>query len=168
MSDQAVPEKDKLIAAVLFDQAVPEMDEKTQELIAAVLFVYNSYLNKEYGLDQMFGYEEDPLRNFLHTKTPGVPATFPDFFHELKFHYPTIKARMEREAKEGWVCDLVFDENTSEVGKALGPSSKKRRVAREDESEDDVNPHQDQDEDEDDDYTRIAHWGQEPRWASGP
>ena len=36
------------------------------------------------------------------------------------------------------------------------------------ESEDDVNPHQDEDEDEDDDYTRIAHWGQEPRWASGP
>ena len=113
------------------DQAVPEMDKKTQELIAAVLFVYNSYLNEEYGLDQMFGYEEDPLRNFLHTKTPGVPATFPDFFHELKFHYLSIKARMEREAKEGWVCDLVFDENTSEVGKVLGPSSKKRRVARE-------------------------------------
>ena len=115
--------------------AVPEMDEKTQELIAAVLFVYNSYLNKQYGLDQMFGYEEDPLRNFLHTKTPGVPATFPHFLAELKFHYPTIKAMMEAEAKEGWGSDLVFDEHKSEVAEALGIKDSKKRSRGEEETQ---------------------------------
>jgi hypothetical protein len=111
----------------------PTMDETTQNVIAVALFVYNSWLNKNFELDQTFAFEEDPLRNFLHTLTPGDPATFQPFFADLQSHYSTLNAMMKNEAEQGWVCDMTFADKSeiAQVAQVAQPSSNKRRVREE-------------------------------------
>jgi hypothetical protein len=93
--------------------------------------MYNMYLSEEYQVDQMFDESEDPLRNFLHSATPGDPATFARFFTDLAAHSSRIDADMREWSAEPWPADLVFDSACSEVDSVLG----KRARAKEDAEE---------------------------------
>ena len=86
--------------------------------VLQALWTYNEYLNQAYQLDQQFSYEENPLRNFLHTKTPGDPESTQHFFTDLAAYADQIDAKMREE--DPWDFDLVYEPNQSEVAYALG------------------------------------------------
>ena len=97
--------------------------------VLQALWTYNEYLNQVYQLDQQFSYEENPLRNFLHTKTPGDPESTQHFFTDLAAYADQIDAKMR---EEDWDFDLVYDPERSEVAYALGIAQtdrKKKKLA---------------------------------------
>ena len=98
--------------------AAAALDAETKKRILQALWTYNEYLNQVYQLDQQFSYEENPLRNFLHTKTPGNPESTESFFTDLAAHADLIESKMREENR--WDFDLVYEPNRSEVAHALG------------------------------------------------
>jgi hypothetical protein len=110
------------------EAAVPEIDEKTKLLIAVALFVYNSFLNEEYSLDELTDYENDALRTLLCTDTPGLPSTFPRFFDEIKTHWHTIIAKMMEADSKGWPCKF---EKKSKVAETFGIKVAQESAAQE-------------------------------------
>lgn len=95
--------------------------------VLQALWTYNEYLNQVYQLDQQFSYEENPLRNFLHTKTPGDPESTQHFFTDLAAYADQIDAKMSEEDREGWDFDLVYDPERSEVAHALDLDGNKKK-----------------------------------------
>ena len=97
------------------------LDAETKKRILQALWTYNEYLNQVYQLDQQFSYEENPLRNFLHTKTPGDPESTESFFTDFADHADLIESKMREENR--WDFDLVYDPERSEVAHALGTTA---------------------------------------------
>jgi len=101
---------------------IQTVDAATQKWVMRAIWIYNQHLNKDLQLDQMFDHCDDPLRNFLHTKTIGNLASIQDFFVDLAAYADQIDAKVQGD--DDWDIDLVYDATRSEVAHALGIESK--------------------------------------------